>query len=349
MIDPRLTVLMPARNAETTIASAIQSVLCQSYPDFELWVLENGSSDRTAEVARSFSDPRVKVFELGLVTYLDALTYALENAKTEWLARMDADDLLFPDRFKEQVDVAKQRPDLVLIGTRCVYLTPFGHIFETRLDAVSREIGPLNLRLLGEQAKYFPDASAIFRREVALKVGGYDFEFQAGDVPLWFRMLNYGPGWEIANPLYVYRLRAGGRSFSEIAGTDELYRILIKYAPGLLHLHYPESSTYIPKPTEWHIQSYWLRIAAYEALTGDRRAVRKAIGFLEQGESFKKEAMLIRWFTYLGHLGAMGYRWYRRNKYRHRPDLEKLLTSQFGSLTLERQIYSGSERSEETI
>lgn len=340
MTDSRLTVLMPARNAETTIAVAIQSVLYQSYPEFELWVLENGSSDRTAEVARSFSDPRVKVFELGSVTYLDALTYALENAKTKWLARMDADDILFPDRFKEQIDVARQRPDLVLIGTRSVYLTPFGHIFESRPNAISREIGYLNLRLLGDQGKYFPDASVIFRRDIALDVGGYDFEFQAGDVPLWFRMLRRGPGWEIAKPLYVYRLRAGGRSFSEIAATDELYRILVKYTPELLHLHYPNSSTQAPKPAAWHIQNYWLRIAAYEALTGDCRAVLKAIAFLEQGEYFKKEARLIRWFTYLGRLGATGYRWYRYDKYRHRSDLEKLFTDLVGPLALSDEFVS---------
>src|SRR5512142_2604421 len=121
MIDTKLTVIMPAHNAEMTIAAAIQSILCQSYSDFELWVLESGSQDRTAEVARSFSDPRVKVFELGSLSFQEALIYALENAQTEWLARMDADDLSFPDRFKEQMEVIAQRPDLVLVGTQRAY------------------------------------------------------------------------------------------------------------------------------------------------------------------------------------------------------------------------------------
>jgi glycosyltransferase involved in cell wall biosynthesis len=332
MTDPLLTVILPAHNAEATITAAIQSVLYQSYPEFELWVLESGSKDRTAEVAKSFSDPRVKVFELGSLSFQDVLAYALENAKTEWLARMDADDISFPDRFKEQVEVIKQRPDLVLVGARSVYLTPFGHIFETRPNAVSREIGYLNMRLVGDQARFFPDASVIFHRKVALQVGGYDSEFRMGDVPLWLRMMRYGKGWEIANPLYLYRLHVDSLAYGKIAPSDELYRILVKYTPELLHLYYPNSSTWLPKPDAWHAQNYWLRIAAYETLTGDHRAIHRAVDFLERGQSFKKEAKLIRLFTYLGRMGTIYYRWHRRHKYRHRPDLEKIFTALVGPL-----------------
>jgi len=339
MNDHRLTVILPAHNAETTIAAAIQSVLCQSYPDFELWVLESNSRDRTAEVAKSFSDPRVKVFELGTLSFQDTLAYALENARTEWLARMDADDLSFPDRFREQVEVLEQQPDLVLVGTRCVYLTPFGHIFETRPNSASREIRALNLRLRGEDARFFADGSVIFRRSVAVEVGGYDPEFQTGDVPLWFRMLSHGKGWEIAKPLYLYRLHPNSISHS-IASSDQLFRFLVKYTPELLHLYYPDGLAQSQKSDPWHIQRYWLRIAAYEALTRDRAAVFQAVDFLERGGPFQREARLIKLFTYLGGLGRTYYRWHRRDKYRHRPDLEKFLITLVGQLTLERQVYS---------
>lgn len=331
---PQLTVLLPAHNSEATIAAAIQSVLYQSYSDFELWVLESGSSDRTAEIARGFSDPRVKVFELGSMGFQDVLVYALANAQTEWLARMDADDICFPNRFKEQVEVIKQKPELVLVGTRCAYLTPFGHIFETRPNVTSREIGPLNLRLLGNEASFFADGSVIFRRSVALEVGGYDPEFQMGDVPLWFRMLRHGKGWEIAEPLYLYRLHPSSLSHTKIAPSDELFRFLVKYAPELLHLHFPGESIRPPKPSAWHAQYYWLRMAAYEALTGDRRTVLQAVSFLDRDGPFKREARLIRWFTYFGPLGNFYYKWFRHNKYRHRLDWEKLFNSLVGPLEL---------------
>jgi glycosyltransferase involved in cell wall biosynthesis len=341
MADPLLTVILPAHNAEATIAAAIQSVLQQSYAAFELWILENGSSDRTVEIAESFSDPRVKVFQLGPVGFQGALEYALKNAKTEWLARMDADDVSFPERFREQVKVIKQQPEIVLVGTRCVYLTPFGHIFETRPNAASREIGALNLRLPGDEARFFVDGSVIFRRSIALEVGGYDPEFQMGDVPLWFRMLSQGKGWEIAKPLYLYRLHPSSLSYAEFAASDQSYRFLVKYAPQLLHLYYSEDSTQHPKSDPWPLERYWLRIAAYEALTGDRRSVLQAVDFLKRDGPFQKEARLISWFSSLGHLGSIPYRWYRRNKYRHRPDLEKFLTTLVGQLALEQEVHAG--------
>ena len=158
---PRLTVVLPAHNAENTIAASIQSILYQSYTDFELWVLESRSSDRTVEVAKSFTDPRVKVFELGLIGFQDSLEFALENAQTDWLARMDADDLSFPNRFEEQMGVIERHPDLVLVGTQRAYLTPFGHIFEPHKNVSSREVGPLSLRLLGNERAFFVDASTV--------------------------------------------------------------------------------------------------------------------------------------------------------------------------------------------
>src|SRR5262245_54035327 len=189
-MSPPITVVLPAHNAEATIAPAIVSTLQQSYTDFDLWVLENGSNDHTAEIARSFTDPRVKVFELGPVGFQGALQYAITHASSEWLARMDADDLMFPNRLQVQMEVLKQRPDLVLVGTACGLLTPFGHTFE-RIPCPPPQSREVDTTSLG-WGRFFADPSTIFRRRVALAVGGVDPEFTMGDVPLWFRMLTRG-------------------------------------------------------------------------------------------------------------------------------------------------------------
>src|SRR5262245_9463769 len=115
--NPSVTVIIPAHNAEETIAQSIASTLTQSYTDFELWVLENGSNDRTDEIAKSLTDPRVRVFELGPVGVGGAMQYAIENAPSEWLARTDADDLMFPDRLKVQMKFIQQHPEFVFVGT----------------------------------------------------------------------------------------------------------------------------------------------------------------------------------------------------------------------------------------
>jgi glycosyltransferase involved in cell wall biosynthesis len=339
MTDSRLTVIMPAHNAETTIAAAIQSVLCQSYPEFELWVLESNSTDRTVEVAKSFSDPRVKVFELGSLSFQDTLAYALENTKTEWLARMDADDLSFPDRFQEQMYVIEQHPDLVLVGTQRAYLTPFGHIFEPAGKVSSKEVNRLSMRAQGNDRKFFVDASVIFRRSVALEVGGYDPEFEMGDVPLWFRMLSHGKGWEIAQPLYVYRLHPQGLSLTQIKPSDHSYRLLVKYAPELLHTH-PGMSGWSKKSGTWYKQTQWRWIAQLELLAGDRTAVLQTARFLEQYGPLTTETNLVKLFAYLGRLGQIYYAWRKRHQYRHCPDWERLFTNMVGSLALEQGAFS---------
>ena len=174
--SPPVTVILPAHNAEATISQAIASTLSQSYTDFELWVLENGSTDRTAEIARSFTDDRVKVFELGAAGFQGALQYGIENASSDWLARMDADDLMFTDRLKVQMEVARQHPEFVLIGTAYALLTPFGHIFERILNCPSREVDTLRLG----RDRFFGNPSTIFKRKVALEVGCVESRIHGG-------------------------------------------------------------------------------------------------------------------------------------------------------------------------
>lgn len=81
-------------------------------------------------MARRFTDPRLKVLELGPIGFQGAIQYAIEHASSDWLARMDADDLMFPNRLRRQMDVIDQNPKLAFVGTAYALLTPFGHIFE---------------------------------------------------------------------------------------------------------------------------------------------------------------------------------------------------------------------------
>jgi len=308
--------VLPAHNAEATIAPAIVSTLQQSYTDFELWVLENGSNDRTAEVARSFTDPRVKVFALGPVGFQGALQYAITNASSEWLARMDADDLMFPNRLQVQMEVIKQRPDLVLVGTAAGLLTPFGHIFERVPSPPSREVDTNSLGW----GRFFADPSTIFRRRVALAVGGVDPEFTMGDVPLWFRMLTRGKGWEVAEPLHLWRMQPHSMSKSSDF-TRQALRARAKYAPQTVDRW--------PKPSGQE-GSGWYSIAGLELLVGDGRAIRQVAQFLEH--EAPRAARRLRWLSYLGWVGYVCYRWRNRSRYgyRHRPEWEKLFAPVLG-------------------
>lgn len=307
---PPVTVLLPAHNAEETIASAIASTLNQTFTDFELWVLENGSTDRTAEIARGFEDPRVRVFELGPVGFQGAVKYGIENAKSKWLARMDADDLMFPHRLEVEMRIADDRPEFVLIGSAAALLTPFGHIFEPILTVTSREVDSTRLG----KDRFLANPSALFRREVALEVGCVEPEFTSDDLPLWFRLLTRGKGWEIAEPLHLYRLQPNSMSKSLECFNDGL-RARAKYAPHTLK--------YWPARRE-KASSGWFAVAGLELLARDGSAVRKAAAFLEMESP--RAAQRFRLASYLGRLGYVAYRWRypSRHRFRRRPDWEKL-------------------------
>jgi glycosyltransferase involved in cell wall biosynthesis len=114
---PLVSIGMPAFNCEKTLAVAIRSILNQTYGNWELLLMEDGSSDRTLEVARTFSDRRVSVFSdrshKGLVPRLNQ---AVATSRGKYFARMDADDVAYPNRFERQVEHLERHPEIDLLG-----------------------------------------------------------------------------------------------------------------------------------------------------------------------------------------------------------------------------------------
>ena len=100
--EPKVTVLMPAYNAERYIADAIRSVLEQTFTDFELLIVNDGSTDDTAKVIASFKDPRVMLLSQQNKGVSAALNLGLSHARAPYVARFDADDICYPDRLKIQ-------------------------------------------------------------------------------------------------------------------------------------------------------------------------------------------------------------------------------------------------------
>ena len=138
------------------------------------------------------------------------MQYAIENASSDWLARMDADDIMFPDRLKVQMDVIQQQPGFVFVGTDCALLTPFGHIFRARV--LSRSITRSRRSHCWAGARSLPNPSTLSSAASLWRSASIDPEFAMDDIPLWFRMLTRGKGWEIAEPLHLYRLRPNSMS-----------------------------------------------------------------------------------------------------------------------------------------
>lgn len=209
---PRVSVVMGVYNAERTIDRTIESLTSQSMDDFELIIVDDGSTDRTAEVIQQHGsdDRRIQIYRQPNAGLTKALIQGCGRARGDLIARIDAGDQAFPSRFDKQVTFLDEHPEVVAVGTGV------------------RRIGP-NDELLGDSVQFLgPDQftaqfltrgvglchpSTMFRSQAYRNAGGYRPQFRfAQDTDLWYRLTRQGLIGEISEPLLKLRIDVEGIS-----------------------------------------------------------------------------------------------------------------------------------------
>lgn len=213
---PRISCLLPVYNGEAFLVEAVDSILAQTYRDFELVVVDDGSRDATPDILRAFAekDDRVRVVRRENGGIVAALNTGLSASRGEYVARMDADDVSLPGRFQFQLDYLDAHPGCVLVGGFARSLKPDGS-FD------GRTTGGRHLRT---DLSCFPPRVAVamhplimVRRAALLEVGGYRSTFpHAEDYDLFLRLSKLGT---IDNPdrdLLIYRRHEGAISLKHL-------------------------------------------------------------------------------------------------------------------------------------
>ena len=118
----KVSVVMSTYNAEMYVAEAIESVLKQSFPDFEFIIVDDGSTDKTLSIIRSYKDERIKLIE-NSHDYIGSLNIGLASVSGKYIARMDADDIMHIDRLKIQYAIMEEEPSITVCGS---WMEPFG-------------------------------------------------------------------------------------------------------------------------------------------------------------------------------------------------------------------------------
>ena len=183
-----VTVLMPVYNAGRFLGPAIESILQQTFRDFELLIVNDASTDGCEEILRSFSDHRIRLLEnkhnLGLA---NSLNRGLQVAAGELVARQDADDLSHPERLESQVEFLKAHPDIALVGTQAIIIDEFGRYKRVLLDRPHEHLA-IKWDLLFDNS--FVHTSVMFRKTIVSdNLGGYDPSYAAcEDYELWSRI-----------------------------------------------------------------------------------------------------------------------------------------------------------------
>lgn len=195
MRSPKLSVIVPVRNAERTLGGALESCLGQSFGEFEMIIVLNGCSDRSAEIAAGFAerDDRVRVTESaegGGVT--EAQQVGIASASAEVIARMDADDLSHAERFAKQWELLEAEEGLGAVGCGVRLIESQGEGMERYVDWVNRLGSPE--AIARERFVECPviQPSLMMRREALELAGGYRVTSWAEDHDLVLRMLGCG-------------------------------------------------------------------------------------------------------------------------------------------------------------
>lgn len=183
---PKVTVLMSVKNGEPWVAEAVGSVLAQSFTDFRFLILDNASTDSTRETIRSFGDPRIDLVALPEdIGQTGALNKGLGMIDSDYVARMDADDVCLPDRLARQAAFLDAHPEVALLGTDALMIGPEGLARSCTTFPASHE-AIINAFPLGNQ---FAHSSVMVRHAAVMAAGGYDTSFSyAQDLALWLEL-----------------------------------------------------------------------------------------------------------------------------------------------------------------
>jgi glycosyltransferase involved in cell wall biosynthesis len=192
-LSPKVTVLMPVFNREDFVDEAIRSVLAQEFEDFELLLVDDGSTDRTPEVLESWKqrDPRVVVVtspaNLGIP---GALNLGLAHARGKYVARLDSDDLMMPRRLAEQAAVLDAKPEVVLVSCAYDIVDIAGTHLRTWKGDEPHEVTVFLLNFFNVIGGH---GQVMFRLAEVLEEGGYTHEYPSSeDFDLWVRLLRRG-------------------------------------------------------------------------------------------------------------------------------------------------------------
>jgi glycosyltransferase involved in cell wall biosynthesis len=230
----KVTVGISFFNSEKTLGAAMRSVLAQSRQDWELILVNDGSTDRSLEIARSIRDPRVRVVSdgenLGFATRLNQIT---RMASGEYIARMDADDLMHPERLEVQARYLDAHPEVDVVGSSCFLI-----------NASNRVLGlghttPIDARPIAALRKSVLLHPSCMGRRAWFEQNAYDESMlRAQDAELWIRTLPVSNFARIDRPLLYYRITGAQSTRAYLAKSFRglLYHLMTvrRYGPALV-------------------------------------------------------------------------------------------------------------------
>lgn len=263
---PQVSVIMSAYNSSETIERAITSILNQSFSDFELIVMDDGSTDDTAEKILSFSDPRIRYHALEHVGLTRALNFGVSQAVGEIVARHDSDDWSEPERLATQMQSFEEDSDCALVAT-------WHNVVDSAGNYLGQKHTPLDDESLKNMLRWrnpFCHGSVAIRKSALDQVGGYNEALlYSQDYDLWVRMAAAGLKFScVPATLYNYSITPGSiaRGWHKLGNAKSIRNNALQP-----ELHQNYSITELPAVGKRRTESLWYYAIGSLALDDGKR------------------------------------------------------------------------------
>lgn len=220
MVNPLVSVILCTYNGEKYIAETIESVLNQTYKNLELIVWNDGSTDSTEQIVKSYADNRIRYFYNKNSGIGFSLSLACKEVKGKYISRIDDDDICMPNRIEKQVGYMESHPDCVLLSSSAYYIDENGKILNRCLMCTWNRVIKKTLKV--GSATISP--ASLFRTDAYFKTCGFLPVKCAEDRILWSKMQKYGKFHNLSDALIKYRLR--GSSLSHIINKNPYSNVL---------------------------------------------------------------------------------------------------------------------------
>lgn len=208
MNSPLVSVVMPVYNAEKYLKEAVESILNQTFTDFEFIITNDGSTDKSGEILRQYQniDSRIKLIEQNNMGLTRSLNNMLSIAQGDFIARMDADDIALPERFQRQVAFLQKNSNYVAVGSKVLLIDEDGcPIMPFSQLTTHDEIDQAHLK--GTTGSFINHPSVMIRTEAMKKIDGYRVDLEpAEDLDLFLRLAEIGKINNIDQILLKYRV-----------------------------------------------------------------------------------------------------------------------------------------------
>ena len=252
----KASVIIPAYNAEKYLKEAIDSIINQTFQDFEVLVINDNSTDNTVNILQSYTDKRIQILNSQGSGISDALNLGLDSAKGEYIIRMDADDISLPERFEKQIKYLDENPDIAICGSIAQYFNDNSDLLYNIWQTPSED-KLIKTFLLTTVPLIHP--SVIIRKSVLDK---YELRYStiyngAEDFGLWTKAAKFVKFHNIEEVLLYYRRHNDNATFRNInQGRKAFQEIIRNNYKDKFDVDIPESLTDVLWHCNEHLRAY---------------------------------------------------------------------------------------------